>query len=185
MRGEPGDFGRGGFGRGRHRGEGHERGEGRGGGRRRMFEAGELRLVLLLLMETEPRHGYDLIREVETRTGGVYAPSPGIVYPTLTLLEELGQIAATASEGAKRLYAVTEAGLAHLAERRGDAEAALARLEALRSRGSHIDAGPIWRAMQNLKAVLGQRLTGEVDRDTLFAAADILDEAARKIERLP
>ena len=71
-----------GFGRG---GEGHEEGR----GRRRMFEGGQLRLVMLLLMEAEPRHGYDIIREIETRTGGAYAPSPGIVYPTLTLLEDL------------------------------------------------------------------------------------------------
>ena len=72
-----------------------------------MFEGGELRLVILLLLESEPRHGYDIIREIETRTGGAYAPSPGIVYPTLTLLEELGQVAVQATEGAKKLYAIT------------------------------------------------------------------------------
>jgi len=169
-----------GFGR---RGFGHD-GGGDGRGRRRMFEGGELRLVILLLMENEPRHGYDLIREIETRTGGGYAPSPGIVYPTLTLLEEIGQVEARATEGAKRLYAITEAGLAHLAENRAGAEAALARLDQLRRRGEAVDAGPVFRAMTNLKAVLMQRLADPSDKQLMFSVADLVDEAARKIERL-
>ncbi len=65
---------------------------GPGRGRRRMFEGGELRLVLSKLIVDEPRHGYDLIRAVEDMTGGQYAPSPGVVYPTLTLLQDMGLI---------------------------------------------------------------------------------------------
>jgi DNA-binding PadR family transcriptional regulator len=149
-----------------------------------MFEGGELRLVMLLLLESEPRHGYDIIREIEARTGGVYAPSPGIVYPTLTLLEELGQVEGRAREGAKKLYAITKAGLAYLAEKRNDAEAALARLDALRMKNEVMDTGPIFRAMSNLKAVLHDRLSDRAEKDLLFSVADILDEAARKIERL-
>ena len=149
-----------------------------------MFDAGELRLVLLLLMEAEPRHGYDLIREIETRTGGTYAPSPGIIYPTLTLMEELGQIAAAASEGAKRRFTITDAGRAELGARKHEAEAALARLDALRAETIPYEEGPVWRAMQNLKAVLVQRLGGQPDRDTAFSVADLIDEAARKVERL-
>ncbi|ARN82712.1 PadR family transcriptional regulator [Methylocystis bryophila] len=171
-----------------HRGFGGRFGDGerggRGGGRRRMFEGGELRLVILLLTESEPRHGYDIIREIETRTGGAYAPSPGIVYPTLTLLEELGHIEARATEGAKKLYAITAAGAAHLAENRKDAEIALARLEELRQRNEVVDAGPVFRAMSNLKAVLRERLSGQPEKELLFSVADLIDEAARKIERL-
>ncbi|WP_084484780.1 PadR family transcriptional regulator [Methylosinus sp. LW3] len=181
-------FGRGGRGMrgagGRHGfgpGEG-ERGGGRG--RRRMFEGGELRLVILLLLESEPRHGYDVIREIETRTGGAYAPSPGIVYPTLTLLEELGQVEVQPTEGAKKLYAITDAGKAHLAENRKEAETALARLEELRARSAGVDTGPVFRAMGNLKTVLQQRLVGAPDKELLFQVADLIDEAARKIERL-
>jgi len=173
-------FGRHGFGFGR--GGDEEPGEGRG--RRRMFEGGELRLVILLLLEAEPRHGYDLIREIESRTGGAYAPSPGIVYPTLTLLEEIGQAEARASEGAKKLFAITPAGLAHLEENRKEAEAALARLDALKRKDEALGAGPVFRAMSNLKSALSQRLAGEPDKPLLFAVADALDEAARKIERL-
>jgi DNA-binding PadR family transcriptional regulator len=159
-----------------------EPGEGRV--RRRMFEGGELRLVMLLLMEIEPRHGYDIIREIETRTGGVYAPSPGIVYPTLTLLEEIGQVEARPSEGAKKLFAITPAGLVHLNENRAEAQAALARLEALAQKDAALDTGPVFRAMSNLKAALRQRLTGLPDKQLLFSVADAIDEAARKIERL-
>jgi DNA-binding PadR family transcriptional regulator len=170
-------------GRGPFHGEGgrhhHERGE-----RRRMFESGELKLVFLKLMEAEPRHGYDLIREIETRTGGAYAPSPGIVYPTLTLLEEIGHIEARASEGAKRQFVLTESGKTFLDENRREAEGALARLDALGERARPMDAGPIARAMQNLKTALGQRLSSAPDKKILFDIADMIDEAARKIERL-
>ncbi|QGM98017.1 PadR family transcriptional regulator [Methylocystis parvus] len=177
MRGRGGEgFGRRGFGR---PGEGM-----RGGGRRRMFEGGELRLVILLLLESEPRHGYDVIREIETRTGGAYAPSPGVVYPTLTLLEELGQVESRAAEGAKKLYAITEAGSAHLAANRAEADAALARLDELRKKSEVVDAGPVFRAMSNLKTVLQQRLSGQPEKELLFSVADLIDEAARKIERL-
>jgi DNA-binding PadR family transcriptional regulator len=177
--------GRRGFGRHGARGFGR-RGEddGEGRGRRRMFEGGELRLVMLLLMEAEPRHGYDIIREIESRTGGAYAPSPGVVYPTLTLLEEIGQVEARPSEGAKKLYAVTAEGLAHLAANRADAEAALARLDALGKKEEALDAGPVYRAMSNLKAALRAKLAGEPGRELLFSVADEIDEAARKIERL-
>jgi DNA-binding PadR family transcriptional regulator len=171
------DFGRHGFGR-------RDEEDGQGRGRRRMFEGGELRLVMLLLMEAEPRHGYDIIREIERRTGGGYAPSPGVVYPTLTLLEELGQVEARPSDGAKRLYAITPAGLAHLNANRAEAEAALARLDALGRKDEALDAGPVYRAMSNLKAALRQRVSGDADKELLFSIADAIDEAARKIERL-
>ena len=149
-----------------------------------MFEGGQLRLVLLLLMESEPRHGYDLIREIETRTGGAYTPSPGIIYPTLTLLEELGLVEARTSDGVKKLYAITAAGLVLLTENRTEAETALARLDQLRRRNESFDAGPVHRAMNNLKAALHQRLADTTDKEILFAVADAIDEAARKIERL-
>ncbi len=171
--------------RGEGRGEFGRDGEGRFGGRRRMFEGGKLRLVLLLLMETQQRHGYDLIRDIEGRTGGTYVPSPGIVYPTLTMLEEQGLIEATVSEGAKRAFTLTGPGKAHLDEHRAEAEACLTRLEALGSETSRTEAGPVWRAMQNLKAALGQRLAGAPDKDLVFKVADAIDEAARTIERLP
>jgi len=159
-------------------------GHGSGRERRRMFDSGELRLLLLLLLEVGPRHGYDIIREIENRTGGEYSPSPGVVYPTLTYLEELGFASGQTSEATKRLYTITEAGLAHLNENRAGAEAAAARLESVRRKREAVDSGPVFRAMGNLKTVLRQRLADAGDKQVLFDVAEIIDEAARKIERL-
>ena len=163
----------------------HDRdGHGRGRGRR-MFDGGELRLVLLKLIADQPRHGYDLIREIEEMTGGAYVPSPGVVYPTLALLDEMDLVAEQASEGAKKLFAVTPAGEAHLDEHAGEVEALIARLTHIGERRQRADGAPIRRAMGNLRSVLQNRLgRDEVDGDLLHDIAAILDEAAQKIERL-
>lgn len=87
-----------------------------GGGR--MFEQGDLKLVILRLLDEKPRHGYDIIKELEDRSGGRYTPSAGAIYPTLTMLEDLGYAIATPEEGGKKVYAITDAGRAHLAEHR-------------------------------------------------------------------
>ncbi len=149
-----------------------------------MFDSGQLRLVLLLLLEDQPRHGYDLIRAIEERTGGAYAPSPGVVYPTLTLLEEQELVTAAVSDTAKRVYAITPAGTEQLNASRTDAENALARLDALGAEAGRLDTGPVSRAMHNLRAVLEQRLRGATDRQVLFDVAELIDEVSRKIERL-
>ncbi|MCW3837581.1 PadR family transcriptional regulator [Sphingomonas canadensis] len=150
-----------------------------------MFDGSELRLLLLKLIEEAPRHGYDLIREIEERSGGAYAPSPGVVYPTLTLLGEMGLIEEQQAEGAKKVYAITVAGQAHLTERDEMVEALFARLADLGSIRERSRGGPVRRAMRNLKTVLGERLgDGEADSETLHEIAAILDEAVQKIERL-
>jgi DNA-binding PadR family transcriptional regulator len=155
------------------------------GRRRRMFDGGELKLVLLKLIEEAPRHGYDLIREIEERTGGAYAPSPGVVYPTLTLLSEMGLIEEQQAEGSKKMFAITNAGQAHLTEREEEVDALFARLADLGSMRARASGGPIRRAMRNLKSALGERLgREEVDSDVLHQVAAILDEAVQKIERL-
>ena len=165
-------------------GEGGREGMGRGG-RRRMFDGGELRLVLLRLIADEARHGYDLIREIEARTGGAYAPSPGVVYPTLTLLAEMGLTEERTSEGAKKLFGATAAGEAQLAENAELVASLMARLEQLGAMRERTDGGPVRRAMGNLKTALRDRATrDDVAPDTLHAIAAILDEAAQKIERL-
>jgi DNA-binding PadR family transcriptional regulator len=189
-----GDFGgrhmgpRGGrFGRGEGpRGWGEEGpGSGRGGGgRRRMFDGGELRLVLLKLIADKPRHGYDLIRAIEERTGGAYAPSPGIVYPTLTMLSEMGLIEEQTAEGARKQFAVTPEGTAHLAEHEAEVVAMLARLDALGAMRERTDAVPIRRALHNLRSVLQSRLGEGLDKERMHDAAALIDEVAQKIERL-
>jgi DNA-binding PadR family transcriptional regulator len=167
------------------RGFGGRGGRGEGGGRRRMFDAGELRLVLLKLIEETPRHGYDLIREIEDRTGGAYAPSPGVIYPTLTLLADMGLIEEAKSEGAKKLFAITHAGTVHLTEKTIDVEAAMAKLAQMGAQSERTDGAPIRRAMGNLREVLQNRLSrDDVTVETLHEVTALLDEAAQRIERL-
>ncbi|GGD20830.1 PadR family transcriptional regulator [Aureimonas glaciei] len=161
------------------------RGFGREGRRQRVFDGGELKLVLLKLIEEQPRHGYDLIREIEALSGKVYAPSPGVVYPTLTLLGDMGLVEEQKSEGARKLLGITEEGRQHLAENREAVEVAMARLAALAQFSEKTDSAPIRRSMQNLKMALQQRLSAaSADKDTAFDIAEMLDEVARKIERL-
>lgn len=157
----------------------------RGGGRRqRLFDGGELRLVLLKLIEAQPRHGYDLIREIEAMSGGAYAPSPGVIYPTLTLLLDMGLAAEEAGAGARKLFSITDEGRAHLAERAAEVEVAMERLRALADIRARTDAAPVQRAMHNLKAALHNRLSEGGDHALILDVAALIDEAASKIERL-
>lgn len=162
-------------------------GGGRGGrgGRRRVFDGAELRLVLLALIGEQPRHGYDLIKAIEERSGGAYAPSPGVVYPTITMLEDMGHIAEQAAEGSKRLFAITDAGKLEIGEQAEKVEALFARIEAM---GQEQEGGegrfPIKRAMVNLAMALRERMSRDRNPETIHAIAELLDEAARKIERL-
>jgi len=122
------------MGRRRHRHEGFP-GDGHGGPggpggfsgdfrMRRMLRGDDLRLVVLLLIAEAPRHGYDLIKAIEEKSAEAYSPSPGVIYPALTYLEEAG-FASAEMDGTKKVYAITEAGTAHLDDNRAEAEAAL------------------------------------------------------------
>lgn len=156
-----------------------------GGRRGRMFDGSELRLLLLKLIADEPRHGYDLIREIEEMTGGAYAPSPGVVYPTITLLDDMGLIEERKAEGAKKLFAITGAGTVHLAERAEEVAALIARLTELGAERRRTDSASVKRAMGNLGLVLMQRFSrGEVTTETLHRIVGLIDEVAQKIERL-
>src|SRR5260370_2591410 len=147
---------------GHHRGyHGFGRGEpddARGGRRRRVFDSGELRLVLLKLIADQPRHGYELIRAVEELTGGSYVPSPGMVYPTLTMLQDTGHIEEATAEGPRRPFAVTKEGTAELAAKKDEVDALLARLAELAAVRRRTDGTPVRRAMDNLRSALTYRL---------------------------
>ena len=165
--------------------EGFGGGRGRGRRARRMFESGELRLVLLKLIADEPRHGYDLIRAIEELTGGEYAPSPGIVYPTLTLLQDMGLIEEAAGEGPRKPFQVTEEGRAHLEERSEEVEGLFERLSDLKPRGDHMAGSAIGRAVKNLMTALSHRVSRDgLDEELLHEIAAILDEAAQRIDRV-
>src|SRR3954451_13306747 len=159
---------------------------GRSGRRsRRMFESGELRLFLLKLIADEPRHGYDLIRAIEELTGGEYAPSPGVVYPTLTLLQDMGLIEEGAGKGPRKPFQVTDEGRAHLDERSEEVEALFERLTDLKPRSEHMAGPAIGRAVKNLMTALSHRIGRDgLDEELLHEIAAILDEAAQRIERV-
>lgn len=176
------DFG---FGEGPGGWSGGPRGRGGGGGRRRMFGSGELRLVLLKLIADEPRHGYDLIRAIEELTHGDYAPSPGVVYPTLTMLGDMGLIEEQATEGARKRFAVTEDGRRHLEENAEEVQALMERLERTGSSRRRSSRPEIGRAVGNLMHALRNRVAHEGwNEELLNEVTDILDEAAKRIERL-
>ncbi len=158
----------------------------RGGRRsRRMFESGELRLVLLKLIADEPRHGYDLIRAIEDLTGGEYAPSPGVVYPTLTLLQDMGLIEEAPGEGPRKPFQVTEEGRAHLEEKADEVEALFDRLREFAPKESHHGGATIGRGIQNLMAAVRNRVSRVGwDEELTHEITSILDEAAQRIERL-
>lgn len=158
----------------------------RGGRRsRRMFESGELRLVLLKLIADEPRHGYDLIRAIEDLTGGEYAPSPGVVYPTLTLLQDMGLIEEAPGEGPRKPFQVTDEGRAHLEEKADEVEALFDRLREFAPKESHHGGATIGRGIQNLMAAVRNRVSRVGwDEELTHEITSILDDAAQRIERL-
>ena len=166
------------------RGPRGSRGLGRHGRPDRVFEQGDLRLVLLKLIAEKPRHGYELIKAVEEAVGGAYAPSPGVVYPTLTLLEDMGYAKVQAeAEGGKKLYAVTPEGQTLLAEQAKAVEGLFARMAEVAANNRGRNAPQILRAMQNLQVALRYRLgRGPLTETQVQAIAAALDAAAGAVE---
>ena len=153
--------------------------------RGRMFASGELRLALLALIAESPSHGYELIKGIEEMTGGAYAPSPGAVYPTLQLLEDEGAIAEAEAEGAKKPFTATDQGRAELASRADEVDALMQRLGRHAERNDKVRSHDLFRAMGNLGSVLkGRAMTGKLDERTINEIVDMIDEMAKRIERL-
>lgn len=174
-------FGRGPYGRHGFGFHHHERGRGRHG-MRRMFDHGDLRFVVLKLIGEKPRHGYDLIKAIEEASGGAYAPSPGVIYPTLTLLEEMGMVTAEA-EGSKKLYSITPEGEAYLAANAPGVEGLFGRMAEAASR-STMFSPQILRARENLRTALKLKTTGQaLSQEQIAVICDALDAAASAIER--
>ena len=174
---------RGGFGFGRHFGEhGGRHGHRMGGGR--FFERGDLRYVLLHLIEAKPRHGYELITAIEETFGGMYSPSPGVVYPTLTLLEELGYVQSQTGDGTKKLYTITPEGQAFLKANQPLVDSILARMASVAQTYGGGPAPEIRRAMHNLKLALSIRLgRGPLSAEQVRTITGMLDRVAGEIER--
>lgn len=158
---------------------------------RRMLAQNDLRLIALSFIAEAPRHGYEIIKLVEERTADWYSPSPGIVYPTLTYLEEAGYVTA-AAEGSKKLYTITEEGRAYLAANRDLVDVVLDRLAALGARVGRWrravrretprDLPPLVEAaLDHLRETLGKRL--ETDPAAESSLVEILARAAGELQR--
>jgi DNA-binding PadR family transcriptional regulator len=170
-------FGRG-YGFGRHWRGGFEPREGR------MFDSGDLKLVVLALLAEKPRHGYEIIKELGERVGGGYSPSPGVVYPTLAMIEDMGYATVAQEQSGRKLYTLTAEGGAFLAENKTEVDAIFARLDNAEGarRG---DFAPVFRAMENLRMAVRLRVRRHEAKATVIQAiADALDAAAKAIERL-
>ena len=174
-----------------HHGFGHRslhgwrgRGGGAGGREGRVFDGGELRLVILALVAEKPRHGYEIIKDLGERVGGDYSPSPGVVYPTLTMLEEMGYATASQDQAGRRLYTLTPEGEEIVAENKAEIDAIFARF------GGDDDQRyarfvSVKRAMLNLRATVRLRLRGRAATpEQIQAVVDALDAAAKTIERI-
>ena len=188
-----GRHGRGRHGRGFGWGGRHGRGDGddtmRAG---RMLVQGDLRLIALALIAEQPRHGYDIIKVFEEKTSGWYSPSPGIVYPTLTYLEEASYLTSQA-DGSKRLYTITAEGQAHLTENRAFVDALLERIAEAGERfarrreetddGGHGPRVPrlVRAALENLREVAAERLKDDADAEA--KVVDVLARAAADLRR--
>jgi DNA-binding PadR family transcriptional regulator len=178
------------YGRRHARGDWHGRHGERGmfhmrGGRGRVFDQGDLRFVMLRLIAEKPRHGYEIIKEIEDRLAGAYSPSPGVIYPTLTLLEEMGYASVNAGDGGKKLYAATPQGDALLAANAAAVDAIFARIEQVRAAHGGGPAPQIVRAMQNLRLALRMRLArGPLSDAEVDAVVRALDGAATTVERI-
>lgn len=150
-----------------------------------MFDYGELRLVALGLLSERPRHGYELMREIEERTGGSYSPSPGVIYPTLQWLEDMGYARVSDESGGRKNYLITREGAAFIVANEAALDSLLARITAVGAAAPG-DGIPerVTRAMENLKVAMRLRLRrGTLDETAAEAISTALDAAARAVER--
>ncbi len=163
---------------------GHRDGHWRGMRAGRFFDHGDLRYLMLKLIADKPRHGYDLIKAIEEQFGGAYSPSPGVIYPTLTMLEDLGYTV-VAAEGNKKLYTITPEGKAFLAENQAQVDAVFGRLKEAGQTFGGGRAPEIKRAVHNLRLALATRLgRGALTQEQILAVSAVLDKAAADIERV-
>ena len=169
---------------------------GRGFGMGRKLGAGDLQLLILKLLDEKSRYGYEIIKELDERSKGFYVPSPGMVYPALTYLEELGH-ATVAIDGARKLYSITEPGKAHLANNLSAADALLAqfgrvgeRMDRVRRALDAEESGEesdherrgsreLYRARRDLKLALADKWHSSREEQQRIAA--ILSRAAAEI----
>jgi len=149
-----------------------------------MFEQGDLKYVILQLLSEKSRHGYEVIKALEERLGGAYSPSPGAVYPTLTMLEEMGYARSTTEEGGKKVYEITPEGRAYLEQNKSAVEEIFDRIGEF---ASSFFGGPmveVHRAFKNVARATYGTATHLQDPEALKRIRDALDRATAEIESI-
>jgi DNA-binding PadR family transcriptional regulator len=156
----------------------HHGGGGRGRGPKR-FDAGAMRYIVLQLIADKPRHGYEIIKELEQLAGAGYTPSPGAIYPLLSMLLDMGHVSATA-DGNKKLHTITPEGQAFLAENRQFVDAIMARLNEPGENGCDLR-----QSMHELKeVVIRQARDKQADAAKQALIQQILRRATDEIAQL-
>ncbi len=151
-----------------------------GGGR--MFDQGDLKLVILRLLDEKPRHGYEIIKELEDRSGGRYTPSAGAVYPTLTMLEDMGFAVATTEDGGKKVFTITDAGREHLQQNRPVVDELFERVGQMGEAVFGDAVRPAREAMINLAREFGAAMmSSHRNAEQATKIAEILQRAAADI----
>ena len=172
-------------GRGRHGFGGHWRGRwDRGFGGGRLFDAGDLKLVILKLLSEQPSYGYQLMKTMEERLAGGYTPSAGVIYPTLTMLEEEGLASVSNSDDNKKVYTVTAAGLKFLVENKQRIEELFARLDEARGGFERGRAPEIMKAFMNLRSAVMTRVSREASSEQIKKVTEAINAAARAIDEM-
>jgi DNA-binding PadR family transcriptional regulator len=151
--------------------------------RGRVFDSGDLRFVILKLIAEQPSYGYEIIKQIEERLGGMYAPSPGVVYPTLTLLEELGYVTVTVGEGTKKLHTITDEGKAALEANKPAVDALFERMERTGAAFGKGRSPQIMRAVENFRMALRMKTSqGGLNEEQVRKIVEAIDGAVKQIE---
>jgi DNA-binding PadR family transcriptional regulator len=155
------------------------------GGRERLFDSGDIRFVVLRLLAEQPSYGYQLIKTMEERMAGAYTPSAGVIYPTLTLLEEEGFASAATSEANRKVYSVTAQGAEYLAANKDRVDELFARLEETGRGYRHGRSPELMKAMENLRgAIMARMFRGNATPEQIGKITEAVNAAAKAIDEL-
>jgi DNA-binding PadR family transcriptional regulator len=160
------------------------RGRSRGGpfGGGRMFDQGDLKFVILRLLDEKPRHGYEIIKDLGERFGGMYSPSPGTVYPTLTMLEDLGYARARPEDNGKKIYEITDEGRAYLAENQPQIDDIFGRIAEFANNIFGEPMMEVHRGFKDVGRAIYASKTSTRSAEQIKKIKEILDRAASEID---
>ena len=151
----------------------------------RIFHKGDFKYLILDLLKEKPRHGYDIIREMEEKFGGFYTPSPGVVYPTLQWLEDMNYVTVQAQDG-KKIYTITEEGLKFLSEKEKETEEVKKQMKEWWGSWNtefRDEMRDVMHSLGDLGRMIGQK-TRQAGQDKLPQVKEAIANAAKEIERI-